>query len=429
MTKFQLEKVHRSMSDSEYLVEVNGLGKKFCRKLKRSLWYGVKDIGAELVGSKRSNAKLRKDEFWALKDLNFNIKKGELVGLIGPNGAGKTTLLKVLTGLIKPDEGSVTIRGKIQALIALGAGFNPILTGRENIYINGAILGFSKSELDGMLDEILEFSEMGEFIDMPVQSYSSGMHVRLGFAVAVNLRPDILIVDEVLAVGDASFRRKARNKMMDLLHSGISVLFVSHHMGMISSLTSRCLYLQRGRMIASGPSDDVVTQYMQDSLNRARQHLPTDVSDLMTSAYYTMPEEFQAKKVQLLNNDGNECGEFHSHDKIKIVIAVEFLKEMEGVTFALSILEGTDGIVISSSRFTIETRACKGLVTITCEVNESRLREGSYNLGFYALDFKGGTLYKSNNVKSFAILADASIMGNADRNHGLITMAADWKVL
>jgi hypothetical protein len=200
-------------------------------------------------------------------------------------------------------------------------------------------------------------------------------------------------------------------------------------MGLISSLTSRCIYLQRGRMIASGPSDDVVTQYMQDSLNRARKQLGTDVSDLMTSAYYTMPEVFQAKEVRLMDEDGNLSNEFHSHDKIKIIVTVEFLKEVEGVTFALSILEGTDGIVITSSRFTPQEKSLKGLVTFQCEVNQSRLREGSYNLGFYALDFKGGTLFKSNNVKSFSILADADIMSNADRNHGLITMAADWKVL
>ena len=237
------------MPDVKTLLSVEGVGKKFCRHLKRSLWYGVQDIGAELLASRRQNPRLRKEEFWALQGVDFHVDRGELVGLIGPNGAGKTTLLKVLSGLIKPDTGRVVVRGRIQALIALGAGFNPILTGRENVYVNGAILGFSRRQMDAMMDEIIDFSEIGEFIDMPVQSYSSGMHVRLGFAVAVNLRPDLLIVDEVLAVGDAGFRRKARNKMMELLHSGISVILVSHNMGHISSLTSRCVYLRKGNVV------------------------------------------------------------------------------------------------------------------------------------------------------------------------------------
>jgi lipopolysaccharide transport system ATP-binding protein len=183
------------MSKRETLVEVKGLSKKFCRRLKRSLWYGIRDIGAELIGSKRDRVKLRKEEFWALRDVSFEIKQGELVGLIGANGAGKTTMLRLLSGLIKPDEGEITVRGKIQALIALGAGFNPILTARENIYINGAVLGFSKKEMDKLIEEIMNFAEISEFIDMPVQSYSSGMQVRLGFSVAVNLKPDILIVE------------------------------------------------------------------------------------------------------------------------------------------------------------------------------------------------------------------------------------------
>jgi lipopolysaccharide transport system ATP-binding protein len=416
------------MSDNEYLVEVNGLSKKFCRKLKRSLWYGIRDIGAELRGSKRSNVKLRKDEFWALDDISFNIKKGELVGLIGPNGAGKTTLLKLLTGLIKPDKGSVVIRGKIQALIALGAGFNPVLTGRENIYINGAVLGFTKKELDSLLEEIMDFSEMGEFIDMPVQSYSSGMHVRLGFAVAVNLKPDILIVDEVLAVGDASFRRKARNKMMELLHSGISVFFVSHNMGLISSLTSRCFYLDKGKMLASGPSESVVTQYMRDALKRARENLPENFGDLMASAYYTMPHAFVARSAKLFNEAGDEKDEFSAYETIKLAFEAEFPESIAKVTFAVTISDSTDGIVISATKFTPD-QPCSGILRLECRIMQSRLREGMYNLGFYVNDFNGGALFKSTNVGSFSILPDMKILGKSDVSHGLVLVDTDWKVV
>ena len=190
---------------NDVLVKVEGVSKKFCRNLKRSLWYGVKDISSELFGSTK-NSQLRPKEFWAVDDVSFELKRGECLGLIGHNGAGKSTLLKMLNGLIKPDKGKITMKGRIGALIELGAGFNPILTGRENIYNNGAVLGFSKKEIDAKFDAIIEFAEIDDFIDTPVQNYSSGMKVRLGFAVAAQMEPDVLIIDEVLAVGDVGFR-------------------------------------------------------------------------------------------------------------------------------------------------------------------------------------------------------------------------------
>jgi len=189
---------------SEILISVDNVSKKFCRSLKKSLWYGVKDIGAELFGRSATHEHLRESEFWANREISFELRRGECLGLIGRNGAGKTTLLRMLNGLIKPDNGRIEMRGRVGALIALGAGFNPILSGRENIYVNASVLGLNRHEIDMKMDEIIEFAEIGEFIDMPVQNYSSGMAVRLGFAVATALEPDILILDEVLAVGDAA---------------------------------------------------------------------------------------------------------------------------------------------------------------------------------------------------------------------------------
>src|SRR5690606_278607 len=204
------------MSD-EVLVRVENVSKKFCRDLKRSLWYGVKDILTEIYGSRKEQDHLRRHEFWAVNDVSFELRRGECLGLIGHNGAGKSTLLKILNGLIKPDRGRVVIKGRVGALIELGAGFNPILTGRENVYVNGSILGLSKSEIARKLEAIVEFSEIGEFIDTPVQYYSSGMRIRLGFAIAAQLEPDVLLVDEVLAVGDIGFVLKCFNKMDALL--------------------------------------------------------------------------------------------------------------------------------------------------------------------------------------------------------------------
>ncbi|MBU2939558.1 ABC transporter ATP-binding protein [Lacinutrix sp. C3R15] len=231
----------------EVLVKVEGLSKKFCKNLKTSLWYGVKDLLSGVSGASEERV-LRPKEFWAVKDINFELRRGECLGLIGHNGAGKSTLLKILNGLINPDAGKVTIKGRIGALIELGAGFNPILSGRENIYNNGAILGFSRKEIDSKLEAIIAFAELEEFIDMPVQHYSSGMKVRLGFAVAAEMEPDVLIIDEVLAVGDINFKTKCLNRIGELLPTCVTI-FVSHAMPQIARTSSRVLLMSKGKCL------------------------------------------------------------------------------------------------------------------------------------------------------------------------------------
>jgi len=243
------------MSD-DVLVRVENVSKRFCRSLKRSLWYGLQDLGSELGGRRHggggglpqssADVELRKDEFWAVKDVSFELRRGECLGLIGRNGAGKTTLLRMLNGLIKPDTGRIEMQGRVGALIALGAGFNPVLTGRENIYNNASILGITKSEVKSKLDEIIDFSGIDDFIDMPVQSYSSGMQVRLGFAVASSLKPDILIIDEVLAVGDNGFRVKCFERI-SRIKKECAIIFVSHQMIQIGKICTRGIVLERGR--------------------------------------------------------------------------------------------------------------------------------------------------------------------------------------
>tara|TARA_R110002072_G_scaffold300390_1_gene477787 strand:- start:84189 stop:85385 length:1197 start_codon:yes stop_codon:yes gene_type:complete len=238
------------MEENEVLVKVEGLSKKFCKDLKTSLWYGVKDLFSGITG-RHNDGKLRPKEFWAVKDISFELKRGECLGLIGHNGAGKSTLLKILNGLINPDEGKITIKGRVGALIELGAGFNPILSGRENIYNNGAILGFTKKEIDDKIEEIIDFSEIREFIDMPVQNYSSGMRVRLGFAVAAQMEPDVLIIDEVLAVGDLGFVLKCF-KTIDKILPKTAIVFVSHSMPMVSRICSKIILMDRGVSLIQG---------------------------------------------------------------------------------------------------------------------------------------------------------------------------------
>lgn len=229
---------------NEVLVKVENVSKKFCKDLKTSLWYGVKDLAAGLKGNKNER-QLRPKEFWAVKDISFELRRGECLGLIGHNGAGKSTLLKILNGLINPDAGKITMRGRVGALIELGAGFNPILTGRENIYNNGAILGFTRSEIDEKMKDIIAFSELDEFLDMPVQHYSSGMKVRLGFAVAAQMEPDVLIIDEVLAVGDLGFILKCF-KQIDRILPHTAIIFVSHNMPMVSRICTQIILMDKG---------------------------------------------------------------------------------------------------------------------------------------------------------------------------------------
>lgn len=236
---------------SDTLIIVDNVSKKFCSDLKKSLWYGVKDIVKEVTGRSTTYPVLRSNEFWSVNDVSFELERGECLGLIGPNGAGKSTLLKMLIGLVKPDKGRISMRGRVGALIELGAGFNPVLTGRENIYINGAVLGLTKNEIRRKFDEIVEFAELSEFIDMPVQNYSSGMRVRLGFSVAAQLDPDILLIDEVLAVGDVGFRSKCFNAISEIQKKA-AVIFVSHAMPQVARICTDTLLLNKGAVLYQG---------------------------------------------------------------------------------------------------------------------------------------------------------------------------------
>ncbi|MGB5830449.1 MAG: ABC transporter ATP-binding protein, partial [Thiohalocapsa sp.] len=233
--------------NGEVLIKAEGVSKKFCRSLKKSLWYGMQDLGSELRGQRRGgDGELRDDEFWAVKEISFELKRGECLGLIGRNGAGKTTLLRMLNGLIKPDQGKIEMRGRVGGLIALGSGFNPILTGRENVYAAGAIMGLTSREISKKFNDIADFAELEEFIDSPVKSYSTGMQVRLGFAVASQMKPDILLLDEVLAVGDIAFKMKSLNRVLDIMQS-CAVIFVSHSMAQVSRVSTKILALKEGK--------------------------------------------------------------------------------------------------------------------------------------------------------------------------------------
>jgi lipopolysaccharide transport system ATP-binding protein len=247
---------------SDKALEVQGVSKKFRRgELFDSLRDLVPAMTRRLLGRRRSQ-ELERQEFWALRDVSFSLKRGEAFGIIGGNGAGKSTLLKLLTGIMHPTHGSIRVSGRLSALIEVSAGFHPDLTGRENVFLNGAILGMSREEIRRRFDAIVDFSGLAEFIDTPVKRYSSGMFARLGFSVAAHVDPDVLLVDEVLSVGDYLFQRKCIERMHAVIASGATVVFVSHNLREVSALCQRSLLLERGTVQKVGPTEEVVQHYL-----------------------------------------------------------------------------------------------------------------------------------------------------------------------
>lgn len=249
-------------------LEFHQVSKKFRRgELYDSLRDLIPAFTGRLLRGKRSDA-LAEREFWAVRDVSFGIPRGEAFGIIGHNGAGKSTILKLLSGIMRPTVGTIAVRGRLSALIEVGAGFHPDLTGRENVYLNGTILGMTRKEIARKFDEIVAFADLEEFIDTPVKRYSSGMYARLGFAVAAHVDPDILVVDEVLSVGDYVFQRKCLERMSRIIGSGATVVFVSHNLRAVANLCGRALLLERGRAVTLGPSAEVIKTYLdrvQDS--------------------------------------------------------------------------------------------------------------------------------------------------------------------
>ena len=240
----------------KFAIEVENVGMKF--NMSSEKVDDFKDYVIKLI-----KRQLNYKEFWALKDISFKINKGDRVGIVGLNGAGKSTLLKVISGVLKPTEGKVKISGNIAPLLELGAGFNKQYTGVENIYLYGAMLGYSKAFLNEKFDEIVEFSELGEFINVPVKNYSSGMKSRLGFAIATIVEPDILILDEVLSVGDAKFRKKSTNKIKSMIDNNVTVLFVSHSIEQVLELCNKAILLEKGHLVAYGSSEEIAELYQK----------------------------------------------------------------------------------------------------------------------------------------------------------------------
>jgi len=370
-------------TDPDLLVKVESNSKKFCRDLKKSLWYGAQDIFADLVpgiSNVERHATLRPQEFWAVDNVSFELRRGECLGLIGRNGAGKTTLLKMLNGLIKPDKGRIEMRGRVGALIALGAGFNPILSGRENIYVNASVFGLSKKEIDNKLEEIIDFAEIEEFIDSPVQTYSSGMRVRLGFSiVATAIKPDILLIDEVLAVGDFEFKNKCYNRINKLKRNGVGSILVSHSMPNIMQYADFCLWLDKGRLKMVGPTSDVCSKYISSKIKEQKNNfLKQDLGELYGGMFL---DENQIKNVEVkfIDKNDHEVTDINPFEPIWLKYSLySSTSDLLGITFKFHREDGSVLFIINNILDRIEISAAKNHISGKIKINALNLVPDRY---------------------------------------------------
>ncbi len=353
------------MSTTETVIQLENVSKKYCKSLKRSLWYGVKDLAYEFAGSCKQRGRLRQQEFWAVDGISLNVHKGSTLGVVGPNGSGKTTLFKMINGILTPDCGKITIKGKVAALLSVGAGFHPMLTGRENIYINGSILGLSREEINAKFDNIVAFSEIGNFLDMPVKNYSSGMFVRLGFAVAAHCEPDILLVDEVLSVGDVGFRLKCLNHIKKLMDRGVTIIFVSHNMNPIRAICDRVVAIYNGKIIAGPDEPEPVLEQVQ-ALFASRHLSQADHTDVPLGP----PESLiDIHEVELLDLENRPAQTF-SHDAVfKVRVHFTAHQRIENPSFGVEV-KREDGVVCfinrsSHQQFQVDYIEGKGFFEMT----------------------------------------------------------------
>lgn len=366
---------------------------------------------------------------WSLKDINFEVKQGEVLGIIGKNGAGKSTLLKILSQVTTPTTGKVKVKGRIAALLEVGTGFHPELTGRENIFLNGAILGMTKSEIKSKLDEIVEFSGVAKYLDTPVKRYSSGMMVRLGFAVAAHLEPEILIVDEVLAVGDAEFQDKCLGKMKDVAGEGRTVLFVSHNMAAVKSLCKTGIYLKYGEIVKRDVIEDVLTEYLSENKLVAQSgEIPLDFhrSGGTGEAFY--------RKVFITKGNNQKTSEILFGEPFKLIAELELLKNFNDCSMCFVVHNNVGDPVLfikdNSLNFQNTKFFKKGNVNMEIEIL-TKLMPGNYNITAGFIQTKSGaSIDWIENIFAFKV-SKLGYIGHEDYPyytvHGVVETESKWQ--
>ncbi|MBI9043073.1 MAG: ABC transporter ATP-binding protein [Anaerolineaceae bacterium] len=369
------------------------------------------------------------DKIWALKDVSFEVKQGEVIGVIGKNGAGKSTLLKILSRVTDPTTGYAEIRGRVGSLLEVGTGFHPELTGRENIYLNGAILGMKRGEIERKFDEIVDFSEVEQFIDTPVKRYSSGMYLRLAFAVAAHLEPEILVVDEVLAVGDAEFQRKCLGKMSDVAQEGRTVLFVSHNMSAILRLTQEALVIEKGQLVMRAPSAEAVDFYLSKGFSEEGQHNWAD-EEVNSDAVPFRPISIRAMTAQ-----GNVSDTLRSVEPITLEIEYELEAAISGLRVGIYLMT-TRGEYIFTSFDTDEQKKFEelgnrpaGHYVSRCVIPANTLNQGRFVIGVNASSYRIKRYFQDEHALSFNVdAAGAPGMHWPEARMGPMRPSLNWDI-
>lgn len=391
------------MHSEEITVSVRDLSKSYRifghpgERLKQAMTFGLKRYHRE---------------FTALKDISFDIKKGETVGIIGRNGSGKSTLLQLICGILKPSSGSAHANGRISALLELGAGFNPEFTGRENVYFQGALMGMNAETMDERFTDIAEFAAIGEFIDQPVRTYSSGMYVRLAFSVAIHVQPDILVVDEALSVGDVAFQHKSRRRVQELIDTGTSLLLVSHDRNMITSTCSRCILLDNGRMIMDGlPSD--VFDYYHALIAKGSEHIQQNHLDSGRSQVVSGTGEARVESIRMLDSDGKELGNLEVGMPVVLEFRVRAFQPIPRLVLAFAIRDRLGQTMFNTNtncfgKSPENVRADTELVFRFCM--NANLGPGSYSISSFltSTNDRFANNYESRELASFFELSNDS---------------------
>lgn len=412
------------------IIKVENLGKKYLIHhqqkqryiaLRDEITQGIKRLGHKLIHPFSKNPiDNSEEEFWALRDINFEIQQGDKVGIIGRNGAGKSTLLKLLSRITEPTTGRITLRGRVASLLEVGTGFHPELTGRENIFLNGAILGMSKAEIKRKFDEIVAFAEVEKFLDTPVKHYSSGMYVRLAFAVAAHLEPEILIVDEVLAVGDTEFQKKCLGKMNDIGKEGSTILFVSHNMAVITTLCKKAIWIHQGQIHSEGNTENIIKEYLMYNAEHSGE-IFFNKND--------SEQRFSFKKAFLLNLAGNVSSIFDVREPIKFCLEYEVKQNIRGlaVGFKITNISGISVFTVDRSLSSLPELTI-GNYFVEVEIPALFLAPNHYNITICAHIPNSEILSLYQSVLDFEVEETGSKMAQyKGADFGVIIVDFEWK--
>jgi lipopolysaccharide transport system ATP-binding protein len=415
---------------SDIAIHVENLSKQYQIGKKQEKYLTLRDVlanafaapfrrASKLLHGQASGAAELDDTIWALRDVSFEVRRGEAVGIIGRNGAGKSTLLKVLSRITEPTSGFADIYGRVGSLLEVGTGFHPELTGRENVYLSGAILGMTRTEIESKFDEIVAFSGVERFIDTPVKHYSSGMYLRLAFAVAAHLEPEILLVDEVLAVGDAAFQKKCLGKMEDVANEGRTVLFVSHDMGAISRLCGRCLWLNDGSIQAILPAGEAVQRYLTSGMEESSE-----------AFFESDPEKaVQFIRVRVLNRDGHPTSELTSQEPIQVEMDIQVKEPIEGayVTMSLHTPQGIQVLFAEERDSALTTTfGSVGVHTIGVTVPGNLLAPGRFLVNTGIATGYGQVFH---NPKAVCMFTVRNLLSPRQRWPGLVAPPLKWDLV